>query len=479
MAKRRRHSLGEISCHTVDKKPRRQTNKQNQQNQPTTSQSSQSQTSQASQSVYDDILDLVATGGGGDSTADGAAALSSDASIATAVTAATLQAGQNESAPLGVASTVMDYAVLEKLVSQCVAAQVAPMSAAITTLLKELQQTKQAVVKLSKEIGEMATAKSSVLASAPAAGTAGAGVNKTSPAGSAAPLSHAAGSKVAGAAQSPSRSNQPADQNSSRSAHRNRSCERQLKQDAVTAMYVDLNKKQRRANNIVISGLPPSDCDAKAATEFLRAEFEWDFELWPGVSVVQCRRLGKPQENKVQPLLVTLHNREQAEYYIRNAKLLRSSLDDWVKENVFINADMTPSEAKAAYELRVKRREKTEGQQQPGIAANKKSAGRTFYRRPNNTAALDATSDARAVEVEADLPRHAADDVTPVCATTDRSMQDILSYSMSTPPSASVSGLNVEAPSFQPPVAPAQPAASTSSDDQQQASTGRLGGGSQ
>jgi hypothetical protein len=245
-------------------------------------------------------------------------------------------------------------------------------------------------------------------------------------------------------------------------------------------MYVDLNKKQRRANNIVISGLPPSDCDAKAATEFLRAEFEWDFELWPGVSVVQCRRLGKPQENKVQPLLVTLHNREQAEYYIKNAKLLRSSHHDWVKENVFINADMTPSEAKAAYELRVKRRKKTEGQQQSaGSPANKKTVGRTFYRR-HNSAATEVPSDSEFVEVEADLPRNAVDDAAPADPIGVSNVQyGYASPSTSTPSVASVSNLNVEAPSFRPPAAIEQPAASTSGGDQQRTSAGRPGGGSQ
>jgi hypothetical protein len=213
MAKRRRHSIGEISCHAVDKKPRRQTNNQNQ---PLSSQSSQLQSSQASQKAIDDILDLVATGGRGDGTAEGAAA-----SIAGAVaTAATLQAVQNENAPPGVASPVMYYAALEKLVSQCVAAQVAPMSAAITALQKELQQMKQAVVKLSKQIGEMTTVKCYARAHIPAAGSAGPGANKMSSAGSAALLSQATCSKAAAAAQPTSQSSQPADHNISHSDRR-------------------------------------------------------------------------------------------------------------------------------------------------------------------------------------------------------------------------------------------------------------------
>jgi len=38
-------------------------------------------------------------------------------------------------------------------------------------------------------------------------------------------------------------------------------------QQAVTAMYIDLKKKQQRTSNIIISGLPASDNDAKSVIE--------------------------------------------------------------------------------------------------------------------------------------------------------------------------------------------------------------------
>jgi len=110
-----------------------------------------------------------------------------------------------------------------------------------------------------------------------------------------------------------------------------------------------------RANNIVISGLIQSDNDVKSVTNLLSSEFEWDFPDWPGVFVINCRRIGHPVDNKVQPLLVTLSSSQQADYYIKNAKYLRASTDEAVKKSVFINPDLTPSEAKAAYELRVER----------------------------------------------------------------------------------------------------------------------------
>ena len=132
---------------------------------------------------------------------------------------------------------------------------------------------------------------------------------------------------------------------------------------AVTAMYIDLQKKQQRSSNIVISGLPAGGSDARSVIELLQSEFECDIEDWPGVSVIRCNRLGKQQSNKIQPLLATLGSREQAAYFIKNARYLRSSNVAAVRDGIYINADLTPPEAKAAYELRLKRKQKQQRQQ--------------------------------------------------------------------------------------------------------------------
>jgi len=161
---------------------------------------------------------------------------------------------------------------------------------------------------------------------------------------------------------------------------------RDNQQDAVAAMYIDIKRKQRRANNIVISGLPPSDCEAAAVVKLLQSEFGDDKELWPGVSIARCKRLGKQQENKVQPLLVVLESREQAEYYLKNARYLRSSNNAEVRRNVYINADLTPSEAKAAFELRVKKKQHAQ-RDQSEPSQHHSAAGRTFYRSHGNAAA--------------------------------------------------------------------------------------------
>jgi len=172
----------------------------------------------------------------------------------------------------------------------------------------------------------------------------------------------------------------------------------QSSQDAVTAMYVDLRRKQQRSNNIVITGLQYSDNDAVFVTELLEEEFGCDTEMWPGVSVAKCQRLGKQQDNKLQPLLVTLDSRDQAEYYVRNARYLRSSNNQEVKNNVYINADLTPSEAKAAFELRMERKDKQSRQQngQVPLNQNQSKPARTYYRSKSTRDTNDARSDKRA-----------------------------------------------------------------------------------
>jgi len=174
----------------------------------------------------------------------------------------------------------------------------------------------------------------------------------------------------------------------------------QSNQDAVTAMYVDLLRKQHRSNNIVISGLQYSDNDAVLVTELLEEEFGCDTELWPGVSVARCQRLGKLQDNKLQPLLVTLDSRDQAEYYIKNARYLRSSNNQEVKSNVYINADLTPSEAKAAYELRMERKHKQPREPSGQVASNQKQSKstRTYYKSKVTRDTNDASGDERGSE---------------------------------------------------------------------------------
>ena len=70
---------------------------------------------------------------------------------------------------------------------------------------------------------------------------------------------------------------------------------------------------------------------------------------------ISCR-LGAERGNKVQPLLVTFADSSEPEYLVRNARLLRSVVDDYVKNSILFNKHMTYAERKAAYEARLLRR---------------------------------------------------------------------------------------------------------------------------
>ena len=54
--------------------------------------------------------------------------------------------------------------------------------------------------------------------------------------------------------------------------------------------------------------------------------------------------------------LVALHSEESAKELLRVARQLRKSTDNYIRDNIFINADLTRAEAQFAYEQRIARR---------------------------------------------------------------------------------------------------------------------------
>ena len=367
------------------------------------------------------------------------------ATAADPTTSASPAPAQTEDDDHSSAVTGIDYEQIGKILSErlgvMLLAKMQPLSVTITAMQKEIQSLKQTVVKLSTQVSELSTSLSTSLAAV--AGH----CENTTPADSqpGAPATSVpsqrngksyAAATVPGAGQSTV--NQSSRLNAAPNARQRRDPQQEAKHEAVTAMYVDMKRKQQRANNIVISGLPATDNDAVRVTELLRSEYEWDVTDWPGVSVNKCRRLGKPQANKVQPLLVTLADRHQAEYYVNNAKILRSSEDPQVKLNVFINADLTSSESKAAYELRVQRRQREEREQARRDRLDESASGRSgrvFYRSHNGAAATAAASTAAAA---------------PSLNQSDQSSSAAASRNDSAPSTSSSIGCNLQAPSFSP-----------------------------
>lgn len=127
-------------------------------------------------------------------------------------------------------------------------------------------------------------------------------------------------------------------------------------QSMVAAVYVDQREKERRACSFIVSGLPTSTehSDKVMVTDLCAGEFSFQ------VDVISTKRLGKLDVSstpKIQPLLVTLKDADQAKCIISSARQLRRSSISSVRDNVFINANLTKAEASAAYELRCRHRE--------------------------------------------------------------------------------------------------------------------------
>jgi len=132
--------------------------------------------------------------------------------------------------------------------------------------------------------------------------------------------------------------------------------QRTIRDAVVAAVYVDQKLKDDRAANLVVSGLlpVPQVNDQTIVTDLCRNE------LGINTDVVHCKRLGKVTEGRVQPLLVVFRTADQADQIMADAKKLRRSSVDVIKDNVFINRHMTAAQSRAAYELRCQRRNNTD-----------------------------------------------------------------------------------------------------------------------
>jgi len=117
----------------------------------------------------------------------------------------------------------------------------------------------------------------------------------------------------------------------------------------------------RRKCNVIISGLPEPTCQSE--DENKRADESAFFKLCeenlsvkPAIASRGAKRLGRHDGHRPRRLLVCLTSETSAASLLSVAKGLRQSSECYIAENVYINPDLTPGKAKAAYERRQRRR---------------------------------------------------------------------------------------------------------------------------
>jgi len=129
----------------------------------------------------------------------------------------------------------------------------------------------------------------------------------------------------------------------------------------VAAVYFDRRDKDRRATSFIISGLQTStNCpDQTCFTDLCLNEFNIQIGIANTVHHATWRHVYPSSaipSSEIQPLLVSVKNPDQAKIIISSARRLRQSNVSVIRNNVFINANLTKAKATVAYELRCRRR---------------------------------------------------------------------------------------------------------------------------
>ena len=121
----------------------------------------------------------------------------------------------------------------------------------------------------------------------------------------------------------------------------------------LNTLHRDSLDRAKRARSVILSGLQESDNednDSKVVRDLLWTEFNYD------PSALVCRRLGQLISGRSRCLLVTLPASEEASWLVSTAHRLRKSRDPSIRQNVYINKNLSKAEQHIAYEDRCRRR---------------------------------------------------------------------------------------------------------------------------
>jgi len=116
------------------------------------------------------------------------------------------------------------------------------------------------------------------------------------------------------------------------------------------------NDKQRRRRNVIVYGLSPRENvdDSVLFLNFCNKHLKGLHQL---NGREKCRRIDQPKSGKIQRFVVVCDSETTRDRLLEAGKSLRSSPDEHVRRHVYFNPDLTPLEAKQAYEERKQRRE--------------------------------------------------------------------------------------------------------------------------
>ena len=131
---------------------------------------------------------------------------------------------------------------------------------------------------------------------------------------------------------------------------------------AIVDEYLD--HERRKINLIVYNLAEPSGQSAteriKLDSEKLAHLFHSEFHI-ENIEITKCIRLGKPNQDRARPVLITIPNANVRSTILRNASSLRKTEKF---ENVFISPDMTVKEREEAKKLRAElQRRRSQGEQ--------------------------------------------------------------------------------------------------------------------
>ncbi len=125
--------------------------------------------------------------------------------------------------------------------------------------------------------------------------------------------------------------------------------------EVVTEVISDV---ERRKKNIIVSGLREGTLEQDI--EIFEDLCAVHLSSKPRVNRAKSHRIGKPGVERTQPRRLLLHYDSEvaAQQLLSQARELRRADDAYIAGNVYINADLNPTQSKLAFEQRKRRRSK-------------------------------------------------------------------------------------------------------------------------